>query len=147
MIWLLPSALVSYHAQSTILWTFPNLRKSIERTPSIGNDALFLHTAFTNYTSLSLRPGCKGLSICSTLNDSRTKLAVGDTRGNLSLFNVNSRKLIGENGSADVPPISVLRACHQKMHVTDVLWQNWKTIISVRNDGLKNLQMRCRQQQ
>ena len=134
MKWLLPNILVSFHVHSILLWYFPNLEKR-------------LGTSLADYTvePLCLCRHLKGMPISATLNIGKTKLVVGDTRGNLSLFYFASDRIERGNRYGDDEadpvhdslraPISVRRECHRKEHVTDMLWQDYKTVVSVGNDG------------
>ena len=140
MKWILPNILVSFHINTIIIWYFPKLRK----TEDIDTTS-FLCTTLKEYTILPLRTNVKGLAISAALNVGQTKLVVGDTRGNLSLFHISAEIIeeeyrYGDGESdpehdTDLRPMSTCRDCHQKEHVTDIIWQDWKTVVSVGNDG------------
>jgi WD40 repeat protein len=126
MKWIEPDQLVSFHVQAIAWWMFPKLeRPAVSKSTDVADD----NACFTEYRQRTLRIETKGLPICSAWDAARSRLVLGDTRGNLTLFHLNDR------ASSVIAPTCVLRECHQKEHVTDVLWKNETTIVSVGNDG------------
>ncbi len=142
MKWLTPNTLISFHVTTIILWYFPNF--SIHKGRN-GIRTKLWTPVFSDYTVLPMRTFEKGLAISAALNVGQTKLVIGDTRGNLSLIHVGPESYDDEPNfppeeaylphNFDRMPYSILRECHQKQHVTDILWQDWKTVVSVGNDG------------
>jgi WD domain, G-beta repeat len=128
--WMRPNVLLSFHIQSIVLWSFSGLCHQEEF-----NDGSFSLGSLNEYTSLTLCVGIKGLAICSALNDDQSRLVVGDTRGNLTVFNITLRNNVYEDTILPVDPTSAVRECHRKEHITDVLWKDRNTIVSVGNDG------------
>lgn len=133
--WIRRDVLVSFHIQSVLVWHF------------LGGD----EHLFARYTVVELSTGLNGLAISTAISPAITGrlcsasahkssniknghplLAIGDTRGNLVLFNLSS---IGSSHLAKIAPMSALREAHMKEHVTSILWEDYETIVSVGNDA------------
>eukprot|EP00957_Ditylum_brightwellii_P106584 8131492-Ditylum_brightwellii.AAC.1 len=69
------------------------------------------------------------------------RLAVGDSRGNVALFDMktdvtNNNKRIDDSCEKEQKPSSILNNVHRKEHVTDIMFSDDKRkILSVGNDG------------
>ena len=125
MKWVQPHVLVSFHVKSVVWWTFPKLKC---RPVSSVNGADEI-SYYNEYTKTTFCKEAKGLAISFAWDAIHSRLVLGDTRGNLTLFDVYDPTL------SVVTPTHVLRECHQKEHVTDIVWKNEKTVVSVGNDG------------
>lgn len=127
--WVTPDVLLSFHVRALLWWKFSKLAEKSNRRPPDDNEAKVL---LGNCTVLTLQTGVKGLSISYAFDKASSRLVVGDTRGNLSLFDLTC--LVDSDGIA-VSPASVLRGVHHTEHVAAILWKNSDAILSVGNDG------------
>jgi WD40 repeat protein len=73
------------------------------------------------------------MGICSAYNKSTSLLAIGDTRGNLALFDLRTKD--SDLDGMIVGPVSVVPKAHGKEHITDMIWKDDCTLLSVGNDA------------
>jgi hypothetical protein len=75
----------------------------------------------------------KGMGICSAYNESMSLLAIGDTRGNLTLFDLRTSR--SDLDCPTVGPVSVITKAHGKEHINAMIWKDDCTLLSVGNDA------------
>jgi len=119
--WISDCELLSHHVRTLLLWTIP--------VPSAYKARYFLNPAHT--LCRVMKPGTSGMPISSALNELRSLLATGDTRGSLALFSLGQGEV--EKGGY-LTPVSVLERVHGKEHVTG-LWMTNTRVFSVGNNG------------
>eukprot|EP00934_Nitzschia_sp_Nitz4_P000719 Nitzschia sp. Nitz4//scaffold338_size18487//3825//6554//NITZ4_008787-RA/size18487-processed-gene-0.11-mRNA-1//-1//CDS//3329548332//719//frame0 len=106
--WLEGEKLVSFHVRSIALWWNP-LEESCSCT-------------ILNLTT-------KGVPLCCGFED-MNRVFVGDSRGNLSMYIVNT----ANDNNSPLDPVSSLLRVHEKEHVKDIAVQG-ERVFSVGNDG------------
>lgn len=113
------SQLISLHVKSVAIWKIP-----------VFNDQ---NQNFTQKPRvvLDLGPDTKGVPSCCCYDEKNSRMVIGDTRGNISLFVLPNENEI--HGST--LPTSILSRVHQKAHVTSICLQNECSVISSGNDG------------
>ena len=112
--WLNPTTLLSFHVRSVALWTL-----------SSGNLQESTHMTLTSDTN--------AVPTSASHDVDNQRLAIGDSRGNVALFHLDSSVISAENESSVLKPSAVIQV-HQKEHVTGIIVQSNK-VISVGNDG------------
>jgi len=112
------SMLVSFHVRSVALWQLEGIQCSA------------LETIITPRTTLDIET--KGVPISCAFDSNRFQLVVGDTRGNISLFDLPS--LDEQEGHTQIQASSVLLRVHKKEHVTSI-WILGDRVLSAGNDG------------
>jgi WD40 repeat protein len=118
--WLSDAILLSFHVNAIVMWTF----LSANNLCSGSFDECGYHAVVMR------AEGSKGTTSCSAFNMRKEWLVVGDTRGNLSLFDLR-----GAQSSLSLSPKSFQRCAHGKEHVNSVVWDGNEKIVSVGNDG------------
>jgi WD40 repeat protein len=119
--WIADDCLLAFHVKSLVLW-----RRTRCGTPD--SSGAFVGTL--------LVPGTNGMPICASWNEPTKRLVVGDTRGNLVLFDVASLDFDDHcTRFHELRPVSVVPRAHGREHVNDVSWTSSRTLCSVGNDG------------
>lgn len=117
--WFDDNTLVSFHVQKIAVWTLDILwimqSSGATRAP---------------FCVQVLATGTKGMATTGAFNTGKKLFVVGDTRGNLSLFEPKD-----EYTRNEVQPLSHALCAHKKEHVNDIYWSSDGRIISVGNDG------------
>lgn len=113
--WLNETTLASFHVNSVAIW-------EIEPGRSMKD---ILEPRYI------LKLETKGIPSCCAMPDRLGKVVVGDTRGNLSLFDLQNG---GDDGKTTMAACSILARAHQKMHVTKILMTG-NRVVSAGNDG------------
>ena len=128
--WLSDTKLLSFHVQSTVMWTFHAASQS---ETEISEQQISKNFVARTYSSTILRPGVTGMAICYAHEMTTSSLVVGDTRGCLTLFHIPLQEQ--SPGIAIIMPASVKSRVHAREHVTAVRWQAYNRILSVGHDG------------
>eukprot|EP00978_Attheya_sp_CCMP212_P013195 scaffold33114_cov55-Attheya_sp.AAC.2 len=85
----------------------------------------------TPFIQCILNMGTVGVPLSYALDNTGNRLAVGDSRGNIALFDIGS-----ESKDEVRQPLSIVRFAHQKEHVTDLVFAKQGSILySCGNDG------------
>jgi WD40 repeat protein len=109
--------LLSFNVQSVVWW---NLQRPYNADLSLSYG-----------TPLIMKPNTKGMAICGAANNEKEFFIVGDTRGNLALFDLKSKF----SDEEPILPISTLLRVHSREHVTGIVWTKTNTVVTVGNDG------------
>lgn len=117
--WKTSNTLVAFHVDALRWWQIPD---SCD-TEQFMDESLM--------TCKVLVPGTKALVLCCALNQKGKLAVVGDTRGNIALFDLNGS--VGVDGS--MAPRCVLPRAHRKEHVNVLLWISETKVLSGGNDG------------
>jgi len=126
MTWYNSSILLVYHVQAVRIWEFRG--EPIPQVPNLEHSQSLARV--TTYAA-----GEKAVVISAALNDARSMLVVGNSRGILFLFHVTKNN----HDDAAAEDMTVLpfasRRLHRKEHVNDLRWMSNDRILSVGNDG------------
>jgi WD40 repeat protein len=113
--WINPTTLVSFHVSAVAWWAFPS--KDLERMEK---------------PTFVLNMDTKGVPMSCAYDEKSQYAAIGDSRGNLALFHLESSG--GDNSSISLEANSILERIHQKEHITAIAFED-NRILSVGNDG------------
>ena len=116
--WLNPYCLLVYHVQALRCWKFAG-HWEVDTLESISSSAQVT-------TFLTLK---KPVLSSAAFNPSASLLVVGNTRGNLNLFQVPS-----EPATNDVSPFFSMTV-HRKEHINAIEWTSDSSFLSAGNDG------------
>ena len=117
--WVNRTTLLSFHVRTIMWWTF---------SKDLGENGIEAEGVCCAAFCL----GTKAVPICFAYDSECERLVVGDSRGNIGLFQLN--KLSFSEDSKLNEPLAMLHTVHQKEHVQQMLLDS-NRIISVGNDG------------
>lgn len=117
LLWIDPINLLSLHIKGVVVWwSFPG-EDSFQCTKTLKKQVYSMGTV--------------GVPMSIAVDKERSRLAVGDSRGNVALFDTSSS---GEKD--EIPPAVLLRKVHGKEHVNDLAFSpDGVSLFSAGNDG------------
>jgi hypothetical protein len=134
LLWISDHILLSFHATSVIWWRFDPIYFPFDIMSNAQSDDLRNNDIYHSLISRTvLSTNTNGMAISCDYHFTSHLLAIGDTRGNITIFDMNNDVTLTK--SKLTYPLYSLSRVHQKEHVLDIVWKDSSRILSVGNDG------------